>query len=256
MKILGIIPARMGSSRYPGKPLKEILGLPMIAHVYYRSKMCGLLDDLYVATCDSEIYNYVKSIDGNCIMTSDIHTRASERTAEALSSLEREKSIRYDVVVMIQGDEPMITPDMIRNAIEPMLDDPHINVINLASPINTKDQYLDKNEIKIVVDDDNNALYFSRSPIPYIKAEDANFKAYKQVCVIPFRRDFLELYSSMKETDLEKSESVDMLRILENGYKVKIVSVNQEVYSVDTEADRNIVEGILRNDSVTRKYMI
>ena len=165
MNILAIIPARMGSSRFPGKPMEKILDKPMIGHVYENVIKCDLLTKTVVATCDQEISDYINSIGGQAIMTSDKHERASDRCAEALGYLE-EDGIQYDIVVMVQGDEPMTHPDMISEAVAPMLKNPEIIVTNLLGEVESEEEFEDRNCIKVVCDLDSNALYFSREPIP------------------------------------------------------------------------------------------
>ena len=189
MNIVGIIAARMGSSRLPGKPLKNICKIPMIGHIYYRSLKSKLLSSVYVATCDEEINSYVKSINGKCIMTSKKHQRASERVAEALVKIENKTSKRIDIVVLIQGDEPLVTPKMIDKSIQPMINDKKIEITNLIQKITDKDKFNDPNEIKVVFDKNYNALYFSRSPIPFNqdKKNNRSFYGFTQVCIIPFK---------------------------------------------------------------------
>ena len=162
MKIIGIIPARMGSSRFSGKPLADINGWPMIAHVYKRSKLANILNEVYVATCDKEIYDYIVSIGGKAIMTSDKHERASDRMAEALLYIEKNYKENVDIIVMLQGDEPMITPDMIKAAVNPLINNKKIKISNLYSKINSLEEFEDKNEIKVVIDQNQFALYFSK----------------------------------------------------------------------------------------------
>jgi len=211
MNIIGIIPARMASSRFPGKPLAKILGIPMIGHVYYRSKMSKLLSEVYVATCDQAISNYVQSIGGKVIMTAKTHERASDRTSEALFKIEKLRGDKIDIVTMIQGDEPMLNPDMIEEVVQPLLDDETIQVANLMTPLKTKEEQIDPNEVKVVVDQNDFALYFSREPIPSFKKGLIDMPVYKQVCIIPFRREFLAHFSQMTPTPLEIAESVDFL---------------------------------------------
>lgn len=254
MKIIGIIPARMSSSRFPGKPMAEILGIPMIGHVYFRCKMAESLDEVYVATCDKEIYDYIESIGGKAVMTSDKHERASDRTAEAVLEIEKEHGKKMQIIVMIQGDEPMVFPEMIDSAIEPMKKDPEIKITNLLGNLKNSEEFEDPNEVKVVVDKENFALYFSREPIPSRKKGVKNVPMYKQVCIIPFERDFLMEYNKTEQTELEKIESVDMLRILENGGKIKMVPCSQDTYSVDTEEDRKKVEELMKNDPLVKKY--
>jgi 3-deoxy-manno-octulosonate cytidylyltransferase (CMP-KDO synthetase) len=252
--IVGIIPGRMASSRFPGKPLAKICGIPMIGHVYFRSKMSGILDEVYVATCDEAIEEYVHSIGGKAIMTADTHERASDRAAEAMLKIEQEIGKKLKIVVMIQGDEPMILPEMIDIAVRPMQEDAKIMVTNLMSKLNSQEEHEDPNEVKVVVDQDNFALYFSREPIPSRKKGAKNIRMLKQVCVIPFRRDFLLKFNQLKPTPLEIVESVDMLRVLEHGIKVKMVPVDFETYSVDTPEDLHCVEDAMRQDKLVAAY--
>ena len=219
MKIIAIIPARMGSSRFPGKPLAKINGIPMIQLVYQNVKKNKLLTDVVVATCDKIIFNFIKSIKGNVVMTSKKHKRASDRCYEAMRILEKKRKTKYDIILMVQGDEPMISSKMIGDSIKPLLKNKKINITNLICPIKNKNDFLDPNFVKVVHDKNYNALYFSRAIIPYTKFKKG-INVKKQVCAIPFKRDFLFKYNQMKPTNLEKIESIDMLRILENGYKV------------------------------------
>lgn len=255
MKIIGIIPARLASSRLPNKPMADILGMPMIGHVYFRSKMSEIFDEVYVATCDEEIYNYISDIGGKSVMTSDKHERASDRTAEALLKIEKESGIKVDIVVMIQGDEPMITPEMIDQAVQPLVQDKNILISNLMADIDSIEEFEDPNEVKVVVDANNFAIYFSREPIPSRKKGTSKVPMLKQVCIIPFQRDFLMQYNAMKQTPLEIIESVDMNRIIENGLKIKMVKTQHQSYSVDTEEDRRSVELAMQNDALLKKYL-
>lgn len=255
MKIIGIIPARMESSRFPGKPLAHILGMPMIGHVYHRCKMSTILDDVYVATCNNEIFDYIESIGGKAIMTASTHERASDRAAEALRKIEvMDEDQKIDIVVMLQGDEPMVTPSMIEKAVKPLIENSDIQVSNLMSEIKTEEEWIDPNEVKVVSDIHSNALYFSREPIPSNKKYDGRFKAFKQVCVIPFRRDALLEYIKLQPTPHEIMESVDMNRLLEHGLKVKLVKIEQESYAVDTKEDLKNVEVKIKNDILLKDY--
>lgn len=245
MNILALIPARMGSSRFPGKPMAKVNGKPMIGHVFERVVQSPLLALTAVATCDREIYNYVTSIGGKAVMTANTHERASDRCAEALEALEREYNIRYDIVVMVQGDEPMTHPDMISEAIQPMLDDQSIQIVNLLGQIKDEAEFHDRNCIKVVCDLQLNALYFSREPIP-TKCKVGIVPMCKQVCVIPFRRDFLLQYTSLAPTTLEIAESVDMMRVLENGIKVRMVPTRFSSHAIDTPEDLRKVEKLMQ----------
>ena len=246
MKILALIPARMGSSRFPGKPLAKILDKPMIEHVYKNVEKCELLTKTVVATCDEEIFDFIKSINGQVVMTSDKHERASDRCAEALAVLEQDDNVLYDIVVMVQGDEPMTHPDMITEALTPMLENPEIVVTNLMGDISSDDEFDDRNCIKVVCDLKNNALCFSREPIPTRRFGNVPMK--KQVCVIPFTREFLLQYTKLPPTPLEIAESVDMMRVLEHGEKVKMVPTKHQTYPVDTESDLTRVEELMQKN--------
>lgn len=247
MKVAAIIPARMGSSRYPGKPLCDIHGMTMIEHVYRRTAMSDAVDETYIATPDEEIYEETESFGGNAIMTGS-HPRATDRVAEAAREIDAE------IIVVMQGDEPLVYPDMLDDAIAPVRDG-EAKVTNLAKPILDEDEYHDPNNVKVVVDEAWNALYFSRAPVPYIhdgSYEDAS--VYHQVCVIPFEREFLFEFTSMAETALEKTESVDMLRLLENGYDVRLVETDRQTYPVDTPDDHEKVNEMMADDPLFAEY--
>jgi 3-deoxy-manno-octulosonate cytidylyltransferase (CMP-KDO synthetase) len=246
MNILALIPARMGSSRFPGKPMAPLLGKPMIGHVYDRVSKSPLLAMTAVATCDQVIFDYIESIGGVAVMTSDTHERASDRCAEAFSKLEEANNVRYDIIVMVQGDEPMTHPDMIAEAVQPMLDEPELLVVNLLGHIKDQAEFEDRNCIKVVCDLNLNAIYFSREPIP-TRCKTTDIPMGKQVCIIPFRRDFLLEYTRLPPTPLEVAESVDMMRILEHGMKVRMAPTNHDTQAVDTPEDLQKVESLMRN---------
>jgi len=241
MKIIAVIPARMGSSRFPGKPLALIAGKPMIEHVYTRTKSCLTIDEVIIATCDAEIADAARKFGAHIEMTSDKHERASDRMAEVAGRTDA------DIYVMVQGDEPLITPEMIDAAIKPLLKDENIICTNLIAPIKTEEEFTDRNTIKVISDKKGNALYMSREPIPtQARKKFGDFPAYKQVCVIPFRRDFLLLYTNLTPTPFEQAESVDMLRAMEHGYLISMVKINEATQAVDTPADLKKVEALLK----------
>tara|TARA_B000000532_G_scaffold243868_1_gene241271 strand:- start:10316 stop:11092 length:777 start_codon:yes stop_codon:yes gene_type:complete len=254
MKAIAIIPARMGSSRYPGKPMAKIHGVPMIGHCYHRTKLCNDLMDTYVATCDDEIHDYIISIGGKSIMTSDIHERATDRTAEAMLKIEEMIGECIDIVVMVQGDEPMVTPEMISQSLAPFRKNQSIKVVNLMAHMKTIEEFEDPNEVKVVIDKNNNAIYFSREAIPSRKKGFDNVPMLKQVCIIPFKREYLLKFNDMEETELEKIESVDMMRIIENGDNVTMVMTDSDSFSVDTEEDRVFVEEQMIKDQLMKSY--
>lgn len=255
MNVVGIIPARMASSRLPNKPMANILGLPMIGHCYFRSKMSPILSDVYVATCDQEIYDFIVDIGGKAVMTSNAHERASDRTAEAMLKIENSTNRKIDIVVLLQGDEPMTTPQMIELAVSPLLDNNDVNISNLYTEIRSIAEFENPNEVKVVVDNAGFALYFSREPIPSRKKGVLDVPMYKQVCVIPFKRDYLIKYNALSPTILETVESVDMMRVLEHGDKIKMVYMKEENCSVDTEEDLSKVIDLMRNDKLLHKYL-
>jgi len=250
MTIIAIIPARMASTRFPGKPLAPILGVPMIEHVRRRVALSDFLDEVIVATCDEEIREAVEDFGGQAIMTSPLHERASDRVAEAAQGLHAE------IIVMVQGDEPMTVPEMVERAVAPMLNDSQVQCVNLVERINSEDELLDPNIIKVVMDSRGNALYFSREPIPTRRILGVErIPVFKQVCVIPFRRDLLLNYSRLEPTPLEQAESIDMLRLLEHGYKVRLAETEFKTHAVDTPEDLAKVEKLLRQDPVTYQYL-
>jgi 3-deoxy-manno-octulosonate cytidylyltransferase (CMP-KDO synthetase) len=248
--VVVIIPARMGSSRFPGKPLHPILGRPMIDYCMQNAALAVGEQSTWVATCDEAIFRHVNGCGANVVMTSANHERASDRTAEAASLIESKTGEIIDIVVMLQGDEPLIDASMIISSYKPLIDDETILVSNLMAPIQTEKEFNDPNEVKVVTGLDNNALYFSREPVPSKWKLPGEVKMMKQVCSIPFQRNFLETFNALSETPLERVESVDMLRVLEHGISVKMVFVDKVVQSVDTRDDAIRVEEILNQRAV------
>ena len=249
MKILAAIPARMGSSRFPGKPMAEIHGKPMIGHVYDRVVQNQLLSETVVATCDVEIKEYIESIGGRAIMTSDTHERCSDRCAEALEIVEKEDGFKYDIVLMVQGDEPMTYPEMLTQALQPMIDDENIQIVNLMGVIADDEEFNDRNCVKVVCDLNGDALFFSREPIPSVAKAEKDFTPKKQVPIIPFKRNFLLKYNAMTPTPLEEIESVDMLRVIENGLKIRMVESEYKTRAVDTPEDLELVKSLMAGDA-------
>lgn len=250
MKVAAVIPVRMNSSRFPGKPLTPIKGRSMVEHVFQRVALCpSVAGEVYVATPDDEIARAVQAFGGQAIMTSPTHTRASDRVAEAAEHLDA------DIVVMIQGDEPLVTPEMVELSFQPLLHDDTIFCTNLVKRIDSEEEYQNRNTIKVVMDDQSRAMYFSREPIPTIHNNDfSSVRAYKQVCIIPYPKRYLLEFAAMAPTHLEQIESIDMLRILENGGKVVMVECSQVTHSVDVPKDVAVVEGLMQNDPVLARY--
>ena len=255
MHVVAVIPARLGASRFPGKPLAPILGMPMVGHCALRTAMCPLVSSTHIATCDREIAEFATSIGIDPVMTSDRHERASDRVAEAVRTIEQRSGRRVDVVVMVQGDEPMVTPGMVSDAIEALERDPAIQVANLMAPIDDPADFEDPNEIKVVVDRRGDALYFSRRPIPDDSRLRDGTPRWKQVCIIPFRRDFLFRYLELEPTVLERAESIDMNRVLEHGIKVRMVPSRDRTVSVDTTEDLATVKELMASDALVASYL-
>lgn len=253
VNIVALIPARMGSSRFPGKPLAPILGVPMVGHIYHRTAMSPALSATWIATCDQEIADYAESIGARVVMTADTHQRCSDRCAEAMETLERESGERIDMVVMVQGDEPLVTPDMIDIAVRSLRDNPDAGVSCLMGDIEHETDFADPNEVKVVTDRRQRALYFSREPIP-TRSRDGGAPWHKQVCIIPYRRDYLLRFNALEPTPLEIAESVDLNRCLEHGDPVQMAHTSGRMVSVDTPQDLERAVAALREDSLVARY--
>ena len=250
-----IIPARYSSTRFPGKILAEILGKPMIMWVYERASLISLADDVFVATDDLRVFNTVKDFGGKTLMTSDTHESGSDRVAEAALSLD------CDIVVNVQGDEPLLDPAAVDSCIQELLQDPGQEIVTLRAPVRDASELFDPNTVKLVCSGDDYVLYFSRSPIPCV-AEFADafgsgalsktrFKRsgvafYKHIGVYTYRKDFLIRFSQMEQTSLEQAERLEQLRILENGYPMKALLTEAVMKNVDVPADVPEVERLLR----------
>ena len=255
MRAVAVIPARMASSRFPGKPMALIHGMPMIGHCYSRVRLCDALSDTYVATCDKEIFDYIESIGGKAVMTADTHERASDRAAEAMVKIEETSGERIDILVMVQGDEPMDTPEMVSEALSPMLQDNSVQIVNLMGSIENLDEFEDPNTVKVVVGSDDNAIYFSREPIPSRRKGFDDVPMRKQICIIPFRRDYLLQFNNTPEMPLECIESVDMLRVIECGGQVRMVMTDHQSVGVDTPDHLRRVEQLMVDDALMKKYL-
>lgn len=254
MSTIAIIPARMAATRFPNKPLAKISGIPMVGHIYKRAVIEKVFDEVYVATCDKEIFDYVHSIGGKAVMTADTHERCTDRTAEALLKIEKETGKKYDIIGMVQGDEPLVVPQVFKEALDALGSNPDLPLVNIMGVINSQEEFESPNTVKVVIDHNHNALYFSREPIPSRKKYSADFPKYKQTGMIFFRRDFLIEFNEMSPTLLEKIESVDMLRILEHGKKIRMVATANACLGVDVPADVAKVENHMKNDAYYAVY--
>ena len=244
-KVACIIPARMGSSRFPGKPIAKMCGYPMIEHVYRRVKIAETIDEVYVATCDEEIAQVAESIGAKAIMTSPDHVRGTDRVAEAAEKLDA------DIIINVQGDEPMVDPQSLDDAINLLRNNSTIQCVNLVAPITDWDVFIDPNVVKTVATPKNKVLYFSRLPVPTTKREDFSV-GLKQIGIYVFRKDLLSSFLKWDETPLEIKESVDMMRILENDIEI-FSSMAKDTLSVDTLEDLAAVEQVLLKDSLFQK---
>jgi len=251
MKIVVGIPARMGSTRFPGKPLCDIIGKPMIEHCYKRCALSKYTTSLFVAACDEEIKDAVEGFGGTVIMTDPEIQRPGLRVAAAAETLDLDDD---DIVVVVQGDEPLVHPDMIDLAVQPLLDEKDIYVSNLTAEL-TADEWKDPGEIKVVCDLNMNAMYMSRAPMPSIDHEEQRAKWYKQVCIMPFRWHFMKKFNHiLAPTPLELQESIEMIRALQHGYKVRMVPSPYTSKSVDTDEDRRMVIELMKDDPVYKLY--
>ncbi|MFA7342848.1 MAG: 3-deoxy-manno-octulosonate cytidylyltransferase [Terrimicrobiaceae bacterium] len=254
MKAIGIIPARLSASRFPNKPMALIHGMPMVGHCYHRTRLARGLDAAYVATCDEPIAEYVRSIGGSAVMTATSHTRATTRTAEAFQHIERETGEAVDIIVMVQGDEPLIRPETIAETLL-HFKDPAVEIVNVMSRLRTLEEFRDVNNVKVVVNKWGDALYFSREPIPSPWKGSTGVPMFMQTGIIAFRRDTLLSFNRMEETQLEQIESVDMNRILENGGRIRMVLTEFETIGVDTPEELAFAESRLQGDETLALYL-
>ncbi len=256
MKIVGIVPARMAASRFPGKPLKPILGRPMVEHVFERAKLFGKWDGLFLATCDEEIRAFAESKGYPVIMTSDKHTRALDRVAEAAEKCGIPLDDN-DVVLNVQGDEPMMRPDMIDATVKPMRDHKHVDGTMLSMEIVDEAQFLNPDILKIIHDMSGRVLYTSRAPIPYLKPGKplASVEPKRIYGIFGFRWHFLKLFTSLKESPLEIKEACDSNRLYDYGYHQYIAPYPyQPSFSVDSADDLKKVEAHMAEDPYWGKY--
>jgi len=245
MKVVGIIPARLQSSRLPEKAIVDIEGLPMVVHTFKRAQLSSILDEVYVATDSQEIYDIVESHGGKAIMTSVDHQTGSDRLAEAAQTIEA------DIIVNIQGDEPLLDPEHIDKVVEPLLEDEELQIAVLVTPYKEKNSGAD---IKAVLDLNGNILYCSRTDLPSDARTDVDVM-WRMSFIVPFRKDFHLKYTSWDPTPLEKIEYNEYLRVLEHGYSIRAVPVDNACISVDTPEDLIKVREIMKTDKIKKKYI-
>ena len=244
MKVLALIPARLASTRFPNKPLAQILEKSMLQHIVERVQLCKEIDQVAVATCDQEIIDHIQGLGHQAIMTSDRQERASDRCAEAVTKLEKSENTKYDIVVMVQGDEPMTDPRMLSDVLRPFTDDPNLQVVNLYADIQPG-EFASTNCVKVVMDLVGNALYMSRAPIP-VSMDGIERPSGKQLGLIAFRRQALQKFTELTPTPLEVNESVDMLRFLEHGIKIRMQRTIYRTHAVDIPSDIAEVERLMK----------
>ena len=238
MKSICIIPARYASTRLPGKPLRLIAGLPMICRVYERASQAVKVDTTVVATDDQRIFDAVTANGGKAVMTRADHSTGTDRLAEAVQSFPD-----VDLIVNVQGDEPLINPSLIDELISLFDADPQLNMATVAVELTDPVEINNPNNVKVVMDRKGNALYFSRSPIPFERNKNRS-KVYKHIGIYAYRRNFLLEYAAMSPTPLEQSESLEQLRALENGHKIRVIISANKFIGVDTEEDLQLVNKI------------
>ena len=249
MHVVAIIPARYASTRLNGKPLLNIAGKPMIQWVYERAKKAKLTNDVIAATDDKRVFDAVRYFGGKAVMTSPEHRTGTDRIAEAADGL------NVDIIVNVQGDEPLIEPEMIDEAIRPLTNDSEIVAATLKTKIRDEAELNNPNVVKVVTDKNDFALYFSRLPVPYHRDEwkdlkhltvhGSRFTVFKHIGLYVYRKDFLLKFAKMKPTPLEEAEKLEQLRVLENGYKIKVVETEHDSIGVDTEEDMERVRKIV-----------
>ncbi|MCD6420769.1 MAG: 3-deoxy-manno-octulosonate cytidylyltransferase [Synergistetes bacterium] len=241
MRVMGVIPARYRSTRFPGKVLADIRGLPMVVRIYKEVAKSRLIDELVVATDDERVRDVVRGYGGEVEMTPADCPSGSDRVAMVVEDKD------VDIVVNIQSDDPLVKVEMVDSAIEAMLNESNVDMVALAKRIEREDEFTSANTVKVVFDERHFALYFSRAPIPYPRYEGQ--PAYKHVGPYVYRKEFLLKFLSWEPTPLERTESLEQLRILEKGYRIKIVETDVETVEVDVPEDLKRVEAFLDANS-------
>lgn len=230
MDAIGIIPARYGATRFEGKVLADLMGKPVVQHVYEMAKRSKMLDDLIVATDDERILKVVKDFGGKVTLTSVDQPTGTDRLTEVVNPID------VKVIVNIQGDEPLIHHTMIDELVRTMLDNESIDMATVIKKIDDKDEIMNPNVVKVVIDRDGFALYFSRSPIPFERSEQSK-SFYKHLGLYAYTKDFLFTFTNLPKSELEKVESLEQLRALEHGYRIKTIETKFETVGVDTPED-------------------
>ncbi len=254
-KIYGFVPARMASSRFPGKPLVKICGITMLEHVYLRAKLYKGWDGLSVCTCDLEIMDFCKNLNIPCIMTSEKHTRALERVSEASKQITMNELDNNDIIVCVQGDEPLLKPEMIENVINTIKDNEDVNGSMVTMDIENESDYLNPDVVKVIHDLKGDVLYTSRSPIPYSEKFSNSINAKRIYGILAFKSFYLDKFMSFSESPLEISESCDSNRLYDNNLTQRISNFKfSPSFAVDNPNDLIKVEEEMINDSTFKLY--
>lgn len=254
MQAIGIIPARYNSTRFPGKPLHLIQGVSMIERVYNRAKQANLVSHLVVATDDNRILQHVRQFGGDVIMSSENHQSGTDRCGEVLDIAEKKLGKSFDVVVNIQGDEPLIDADNINLLVE-TFSNPNIEIATLKRQIFDKNELFSPNVVKVIADIYNKAIYFSRNPLPFVAHTSENewlekHEFFKHIGIYAYRADILRKITNLAASNLEKSEKLEQLRWIENGFSIYAFVTNSEVFSVDVPEDVEKIESLINNNIV------
>ena len=252
MKIICIIPARYESTRFEGKALADICGKPMIQHVYERVLKSSAVSYVAVATDNKRIFTAVKEFGGNVIMTSSEHRSGTDRIAEAVSTLDDVED--SDVIVNIQGDQPLFEPSQIDEVAGPLLKDPTIDMCTLMYLIKREEEITHPNAVKVVFDRDSFAIYFSRSTIPYVRGSDSEIPYYKHHGIYAYRKSFLVTFTRLEEGCLERLEALEQLRAIEHGYRIKVVETPYDSVEVDTPGELERVKRIINGGTISEDY--
>ncbi|HTY46024.1 MAG TPA: 3-deoxy-manno-octulosonate cytidylyltransferase [Patescibacteria group bacterium] len=244
MNVIGVIPARYSSSRFEGKVLADILGKPMLQHVWERAKQAKILDELIIACDDERVYDASRGFGANVVLTAKGHACGTDRIIEVVNPRE------VKVVVNIQGDEPLIDPMMIDMAARSLLEDETVSMATIMKKIENTAEIHDPHVVKVIVDKNNFALYFSRAAIPH-HAQNSEVKTlayYKHIGLYAYTKDFLFIYRNLPVSSLEKIECLEQLRVLQEGYKIKVLETKSETIGVDTPADLERVKEFLQRE--------
>lgn len=244
MKIVAIIPSRFGSTRFDGKPLATIAGKPMIQHVYEAASRAERIDQVVVATDDQRIFDAVEDFGGRVVMTSESQRSGTDRVAEAAQVLDMAME---DIVINVQGDQPLMDPRCLDEVVAPFNSDPHLGMSTLAFRIVDPQEYTNPKDVKVVLDRNGDALYFSRAPVPFARDADEDFDSYKHLGVYAYTRRFLEIFRELPTGSLERIEKLEQLRALEFGHRVKVVITDYDSPEVDLPADIARIEALIKS---------